>query len=86
MFSGFPNSRLDGELVHKFAIEIGLHVYTIDRPGIGQSDFHPKREILDWLNDVSDFLDFVGSDRIRMWELPQKPLILKLVHLKFLIE
>lgn len=52
LFSGFPNCRLDGELLDKDAKEVGLRVFSIDRPGIGQSDFQRGRKILDWSKDI----------------------------------
>lgn len=63
LFSGFPNSRLDGEFLHNDASKIGMHVYTFDRPGIGQSDFQPKRKILDWPKDISEFADYYNIDK-----------------------
>jgi pimeloyl-ACP methyl ester carboxylesterase len=44
LFHGFPNSRLDGELLDIVAKRKKIRVITVDRPGFGQSDFQPKRK------------------------------------------
>lgn len=51
-FHGWPGSRLEGLLVDEVAKKLGIHFIGIDRPGMGLSDFKPKRTFLDWPDDV----------------------------------
>jgi pimeloyl-ACP methyl ester carboxylesterase len=61
-FHGHPGSRLEAELAHKPALERGLRIIAIDRPGYGRSDFQPNRRILDWPGDVAAAADALGID------------------------
>ena len=47
-FHGWPSSRLQGELMDAVGKARGLRVIAPDRPGIGTSDFHAERTLLDW--------------------------------------
>ena len=47
-FHGWPSSRLQAELMHRVGLERGIRVVAPDRPGIGLSEFHPERKLLDW--------------------------------------
>lgn len=39
---GFPSSRLEGKLLHKDAVHLGLSVLAVDRPGAGGSTYNPQ--------------------------------------------
>jgi pimeloyl-ACP methyl ester carboxylesterase len=54
-FHGTPASRL--------AVECGVRLLSLDRPGIGLSDPAPGRSLLDWARDVDAFADALGLDR-----------------------
>jgi pimeloyl-ACP methyl ester carboxylesterase len=56
-FHGWPGSRLEAHLLHEPAIEMGIRLIGVDRPGIGLSDFQPDRTLLDWPNDVYQLAD-----------------------------
>lgn len=43
--------------------QFGLRVIAPDRPGMGQSDFQPKRGFSDWPTDVTALVDVLGLDR-----------------------
>lgn len=60
LFHGHPGSRLEGELGHEAAMNRGVRIITLDRPGYGRSTFQPKRRILDWPNDVAQVADQLG--------------------------
>ena len=53
-FHGFPGSRLEARMLHKDAIKHKIRIISVDRPGIGNSCFKQKREILDWPSDISE--------------------------------
>ncbi|MBX7211920.1 MAG: alpha/beta hydrolase [Verrucomicrobiaceae bacterium] len=47
-FHGWPSSGIQGSLMDEAGRELGLRIISPDRPGLGQSDFHPGRRLLDW--------------------------------------
>ena len=49
---GFPASRHEAILAHRAALEIGLTIIALDRPGFGGSDWYPGRMVGDWAEDV----------------------------------
>ena len=51
-FHGHPGSRLEGRLFGEKPKKHGVHAITVDRPGIGLSDFKPNRKLLDWPDDI----------------------------------
>ena len=56
---GWPSSRTMAELTDAAARDLGLHMISLDRPGIRDSSFHPERQLLDWpplLGEVADKL------------------------------
>mgnify|MGYP001085269277 CR=1 FL=1 len=56
-FHGIPSSRLEGKYADEVAAKHGVRLIAVDRPGIGLSDFKPKRTILDWPDDVVELAD-----------------------------
>ncbi len=59
-FHGHPGSRLEGRLFGEKPKEHGVHIISVDRPGIGLSDFLPKRTLLDWPDDIIELADHLG--------------------------
>ncbi len=59
-FHGFPGSRFDGEHVGQVAAGMGIRLVAPERPGMGESDFQPRRQLLDWPADVEQLADFFG--------------------------
>jgi pimeloyl-ACP methyl ester carboxylesterase len=39
---------------------------SIDRPGIGLSDFQPNRTLLDWADDISELAQTLRLDRFAL--------------------
>lgn len=63
-FHGAPSSRYEPLMVGDEVWRAhGLRVIAPDRPGIGQSDFQPKRRFSDWPGDVATLADALGLDR-----------------------
>jgi pimeloyl-ACP methyl ester carboxylesterase len=62
-FHGQPGNRLFRYPDETLTTSLGARLITIDRPGYGLSDFQPKRRLLDWPQDVSEFADALGMDR-----------------------
>jgi len=61
-FHGFPGSRIEARLTNDAASARNVRLIAVDRPGIGLSDFQPKRRIVDWPRDVSQLADQLGID------------------------
>ena len=62
-FHGYPGSRLEGRLISTIAARCKVHFIAVDRPGMGLSDFKPKRTIPDWPDDVVELADFLQIDQ-----------------------
>ena len=50
---GFPGSRLEAKVAHDASASLGLCLIAVDRPGFGQSDFQPGRQMRDWVSDIA---------------------------------
>ncbi len=61
-FHGWPGSRLEARLVAEAAARADVRLIGVDRPGMGLSDFMPGRTILDFVEDVIEFVDALGLD------------------------
>ncbi|MFC7676833.1 alpha/beta fold hydrolase [Mycolicibacterium sp. GCM10028919] len=55
--------RLDVASAHEAASAAGIRLISPDRPGVGRSDPHPGRTILDWAADVDEMLDQLDVGR-----------------------
>jgi pimeloyl-ACP methyl ester carboxylesterase len=51
-FHGYPGSRLEAALMEDQWAQYGVHVISVDRPGLGLSDYQVDRVILDHAEDV----------------------------------
>ena len=60
---GWVSSRLEFGHNHDIAKTLGARVISVDRPGVGLSDFQPGRRILDWPDDITQLADTLGIDR-----------------------
>ncbi len=58
-----PSSRLNGHADAAVLVAHRSRWIAIDRPGIGLSDFQPRRTLLDWPEDVVELADALGFDR-----------------------
>lgn len=60
---GWPSSRLQARLLHHLARERGFRVLAFDRPGMGRSDYQPRRVLKSWPTLLAAFADAHGIDR-----------------------
>ena len=60
---GWPCSRFEMLLIELFTTIKGVRMITIDRPGIGLSDFKKRRTILDLADDIVELADFLKLDK-----------------------
>ncbi|MHA1241754.1 MAG: alpha/beta fold hydrolase [Promethearchaeota archaeon] len=62
-FHGFPGSRLEVMLLADRAIKKNIRLISIDRPGMGLSDFKKNRTLLEWPEDVVELADALGINK-----------------------
>jgi pimeloyl-ACP methyl ester carboxylesterase len=61
-FHGYPGSRWDGAETGHAAERVGVRLIAPDRPGMGLSDYQPKRRLLDWPQDVMELTNALKLD------------------------
>ncbi len=54
---GHPGSRLEVSIAHQAARRAGIRLIGIDRPGMGRSDFEPRRHLAAWPGDAARVAD-----------------------------
>ena len=54
-FHGWPSSRLQARTLDALGKELGVTVYALDRPGVGQSDHHKGRVLHDMPSVIEEF-------------------------------
>jgi pimeloyl-ACP methyl ester carboxylesterase len=62
-FHGWPGSRVEGRLGDEAARAKGVRLIALDRPGMGLSDYQPRRMLADWPDDVVQLTAALGLDR-----------------------
>lgn len=65
-FHGWPSSKSQGALLEEVAKERGLHVVAMDRPGIGESEFQPGRQLLDWPPVLEELAAHLGWEKFHL--------------------
>ncbi len=65
-FHGWPCSRLHAWTMHEAAKQNGIRLVCADRPGLGQSDYQPERQLLDWPPVVEELADHLGWDKFHI--------------------
>jgi pimeloyl-ACP methyl ester carboxylesterase len=56
-------SHVHAMLLHRSAKRLGYRIIVPDRPGIGLSDFDPKRKLLDGASDIAALANYLHIDR-----------------------
>jgi pimeloyl-ACP methyl ester carboxylesterase len=62
-FHGWPGARVEGRLGDEAARAQGVRMIALDRPGMGLSDYQPRRTLVDWPDDVIQLAAAMGLDR-----------------------
>lgn len=62
-FHGWPGSRVEARLADEAARERNIQLIAIDRPGMGLSDYQPRRTLIHWPDDVVELAAALGLDR-----------------------
>jgi pimeloyl-ACP methyl ester carboxylesterase len=63
LFHGLAESRLTAHPDEDILEHLGIRLVTMDRPGVGLSDPHPKRKLLDWPHDLTTLADHLGHQQ-----------------------
>lgn len=63
LFHGFPGCRLMGRAYDETAKKFGVRLISLDRPGVGLSDYKWGRKYRDWPPDVVEVADKLGMER-----------------------
>lgn len=59
---GFPGSAIHGIFFRHFANECGAEIFSLDRPGYGDTPLTNNHELSDWIKMVDHFLTQYGID------------------------
>lgn len=62
-FHGLPGSRLFRHPDAGIPASLGVRLITVDRPGIGLSDFKPNRQLTDWPDDIMELANGLQLDQ-----------------------
>jgi len=63
---GFPSSRREALLLHASAVANSARIIAADRPGYGDSDDVPGRDLLDWADDLLALANHLGLERFAL--------------------
>jgi pimeloyl-ACP methyl ester carboxylesterase len=66
-YHGWPSSRWQGALADETARELGIHLLSVDRPGVGESDLHVGRELRDWPPVLAALADHFQAEKFYVW-------------------
>ncbi|MEM6279750.1 MAG: alpha/beta hydrolase [Verrucomicrobiota bacterium] len=61
-FHGLPGSHREASLIEEEICRAGLRVVAVDRPGMAQSTFQPRRKIFDWTRDMEFLANHLGYE------------------------
>ncbi len=66
-FHGGLSSRLDVAFAASICRARGIRLLSVDRPGIGLSDFQPNRTLLDWSDDICELAHTLSLKRFALF-------------------
>lgn len=83
---GFPSSRREAQFLHTAALGERARIISADRPGYGDSEYQPERQITGWAQDVAILADYLGLEQFAIlavsggspyalacaWRLPER--------------
>lgn len=70
-FGGSGNARFMRFPDDSIITQIGIHLYTFDRPGMGMSTRQTERRLLNWAEDIRDFSQQKGISRFAIIAISQ---------------
>ncbi len=63
---GWPSSRWQAAVAGEAATQLGIRLLSVDRPGLGDSDYHPGRRLADWPPLIAELADRLNCDKFRV--------------------
>jgi len=66
-FHGWPSSRFQGRLGDEAARGLGIHLLSVDRPGVGASDLHEGRLLSEWPAVLDSLADYFTAETFRVF-------------------
>lgn len=66
-FHGGMSCRIDVAFASSICAARGVRLISVDRPGIGSSDYKPGRTLLDWPDDVTELAAALGIERFALF-------------------
>lgn len=66
-FHGWPSCGVQGTLMHEAGKEFRLRIISPDRPGLGGSDFHAGRRLLDWPPVLAELAAHLGFEKFHVF-------------------
>jgi pimeloyl-ACP methyl ester carboxylesterase len=64
---GYGDSRLTRHPVDSLTASLNVRLITLDRPGVGLSDYRPAHSLLDWADDVAILADHLDLGRFAVF-------------------
>ncbi len=65
-FHGWPCSRLHAWTMHEATLKQSIRLICPDRPGLGLSDDHPERQLLDWPPVIEELAHHLGWEKFHI--------------------
>jgi pimeloyl-ACP methyl ester carboxylesterase len=65
-FHGFPGSHLQAQIADAQGKKNGVKVIATDRPGLGFSDYDPRRTIKSTVEDIAELADHLRHDKFHV--------------------
>jgi pimeloyl-ACP methyl ester carboxylesterase len=63
---GYGDSRLTRHPDDSILSRLDIRLITLDRPGVGLSDYRPARSVLDWADEIATVADHLGLQRFAL--------------------
>jgi len=64
---GYADSRITRHPDDALAARLNIRLITLDRPGIGLSDYRPARTVLEWADDVATLADHLALSKFAVF-------------------
>src|SRR5438105_4654797 len=64
---GYADSRITRHPDDALAASLNVRLITLDRPGVGLSDYRPARTVLEWTDDVAALADHLALGKFAVF-------------------
>jgi pimeloyl-ACP methyl ester carboxylesterase len=63
-FPGLGSSRLEHPLPENLLQHLNIRFISVERPGLGLSDYQPDRDLLDFAHDIKEQTNYLAVEGI----------------------